>query len=253
MKILVTGHKGFIGKHLVESLDTHEVIGVDVLDGNNDIKDIELDDSIDLVIHLAAFAGVRQSMGSPQLYWENNVVNSQNIFNQCNELKIPCIYASSSNAEEWWNNPYGMSKRAMEVAAASGYKNIGLRFTTVWGKGVRPNMLVSLIKRNKLVYYTNHIRDYIHVSDVVDAIIRIIDNIQRLETTVMNVGRGVPTFIRELVEKYYPRPNKLEWNQDGFSFETDDNLAKDTHAIRELGWTPTIDIMDVNLRDDGVI
>ena len=78
-----------------------------------------------------------------------------------------------SCAKDWWLSPYGTTKKTMEELAHDGH--VGLRFTTVWGDGTRDNMLMGRIKNKTLKYKTNHIRDFIHVSDVVSAIKLFID------------------------------------------------------------------------------
>ena len=73
MKILVTGHNGFIGTQLVKRLqqDNHEIVGIDKK-SDTDINSSDLP-KVDLVIHLAGIGGVRESMKDPKKYWDNNV------------------------------------------------------------------------------------------------------------------------------------------------------------------------------------
>ena len=86
MKILVTGHKGFIGSHVFNHLKTigHQVSGIDFPD---DIVDFEGGD-YDVIIHLAAFAALRDSFENPDRFWENNVVKSIPIFEFCKKIQF---------------------------------------------------------------------------------------------------------------------------------------------------------------------
>ena len=72
MRILITGHQGFIGRALWNSLYTkHDLEGIDIKSGKN-ILTANLPD-VDLVIHLAGIGGVRESLADPKKYWYNNV------------------------------------------------------------------------------------------------------------------------------------------------------------------------------------
>ena len=104
MKILVTGHKGFIGSHVYEHL-TQIGYEVDWLDRPDDIGDFKDDKIYSIVIHLAAYAALRDSVKNPDKFWENNVVKSQPIFDYCRKYNIRCLYASSAGAHGWWQNP----------------------------------------------------------------------------------------------------------------------------------------------------
>jgi UDP-glucose 4-epimerase len=104
MKILLTGHLGFIGSALYnELIKEHTVIGLDVKDGK-DLLTCDLNYDMDLVIHLAGIASVRDSLLNPIKYWQNNVLASQKLFAAFPNTKI--IYASSSSAAESELNPY---------------------------------------------------------------------------------------------------------------------------------------------------
>ena len=222
MNILITGARGFIGSHLVKSLPEHNVVTWD-----KDIKDFYLDDAINFVVHLAALANVRQSLENPEIYWTVNVEYSKRIFNACKN--IPMIYASSSCAKEWWLSPYGTTKKTMEELAHDGH--IGLRFTTVWGDGTRDNMLMGRIKNKTLKYKTNHIRDFIHVSDVVSAIKLFIDTGTEDKKNIYDVGSGKGIRIDEYVESLgIDVPLK-----EGSECESKSNVA-DITELKKLGW-----------------
>jgi nucleoside-diphosphate-sugar epimerase len=76
MKILLTGHLGFIGSALYnELIKEHTVIGIDIKDGK-DLLTCDLNYTVDLVIHLAGLAQVRESLKNPTRYWDVNVLAS---------------------------------------------------------------------------------------------------------------------------------------------------------------------------------
>ena len=197
MNILVTGADGFIGSHLVRSLPEHNVIK-----WKGDIKKFVLDSSIDFVVHLAALTDLRQSILHPNLYWKTNVEYSKRIFDSCLriEINVPVVYASSSCAKEWWRSPYGTTKKVMEELAHTNH--VGLRFTTVWGSGSRNDMLISRILNGNLKYKTNHIRDFIHVSDLADMHAMVAENITlNGQTDIYNCGYGSGYSVGEVVRE----------------------------------------------------
>ena len=165
MRVLVTGHKGFIGRNVF--LDWQETLGyvnVDGIDHPEDIGDFRGGD-YDLVIHLAAYADIRESLAKPQKYYENNVVKTKRLFEWCRETNTRLLYASSSAVEEdYWENPYAMSKWINEMMAPP--NSVGMRFTTVYGPDSRPNMMYRMLQDKTAKYVTNHKRDWIHVKDV---------------------------------------------------------------------------------------
>ena len=101
MNILLTGSEGFIGQHLNKFLNKqgHKVICIDKESGN-DLLSCDLKYSVDLVIHLAGLSGVRDSLGRPTEYWEQNVIAGQRLFQYFKDTRI--LYASSSTAHEPW-------------------------------------------------------------------------------------------------------------------------------------------------------
>ena len=171
MKVAITGSRGFIGSHLKTRLekDGHEVIEWDLRqEPPQCIKDFDPQDC-SYVIHLAAYADVRKSLKEPDLYWKNNVENTTRIQKICHYNNIPLLYASSSCIHNWWLSPYGTSKKVNEETAY--HNQVGLRFTTVYGDGARDSMLIGKLIDGTIGYLTRHVRDFVHVSDVVDAIV----------------------------------------------------------------------------------
>lgn len=241
MKILVTGDKGFIGSHLSKSLinDGHEVIGWDKKD-DKDILHITSDDIgyAERIVHLAAKANVKQSLKYPTSYHITNTLGTRAVFEAAEYVGVPVIFASSSTAKQWWLSPYGTTKKMTEVISDNYLQNVALRFSNVYGDGQRDTMLFQRMIDNKLEYISNnHVRDFVHVDDVVDAI-KIFLYAKDFEfDRIYDVGSGEGLIVNNLVEYY---GFKVE-ERVGESCEMLDNTSDITKLTR-LGWSPKNDI-----------
>ena len=238
MDILLTGCDGFIGKHLNTYLSTkHKIIGLDAKSGNN-LLVCDLNYNVDLVIHLAARSGIKDSLDNPTDYWKNNVIASKRLFDHFKNTKI--LYASSSTAYEPFRNPYALSKYAMEQIAPN--NSLGMRFTTAYGPGARESMLIPRILRNDLEYInTNHSRDFIHVNDIVSAIDVLIDshiNTPYRYNGVIDVGTGITNTLTSIIDHFKLNVKRLE----GDEHERLDNKA-DINILNDLGWKPKYELI----------
>ena len=170
MKVLVTGHRGFIGRYVFA--DWRDQLGYKVhgIDRPDCISDFNISGNMkkgdyDLVVHLAAWADIRESMEKPGEYYENNVRKAKRLFDWCGETGTRLLYASSSAVDgNYWENPYAMSKWVNEQMAPP--NSVGMRFTTVYGPESRDNMMYGMLKEGTAPYVTNHKRDWIHVRAV---------------------------------------------------------------------------------------
>ena len=221
--ILITGHQGFIGSHLFQSLKARfNVVGVEKNDSlpNKDF---------DLVIHLAGLPGVRESWKNPLRYLYNNLFLSWKVFKKYKKV----IYASSSTAAEPWRNPYALSKYLVEKIAPK--NSLGLRFTTVYGPGARNNMFISRLINNKLQYVNIDCkRDFIHVFDIISFFKKIINlNL----SGVMDVGTGKAIDLKDLV-KY-----NIERRKSNF-YEMKNNQA-DVTKLKLIGFKPKF-VLDID-------
>ena len=258
MNILITGCAGFIGYNLSEHLmnDNHKILGVDNYDEyysiilkkkrinqlkkNKKFSFLNIDISnqnklfksftnkkIDLVIHLAAQAGVRYSLVNPKKYVDINIKGFFNIVSLANNKKIKkFIYASSSSVygdsenfplkENENLNPkniYGLSKKINEEIANLKQFNskmnfIGLRFFTIFGEWGRPDMFMfKLFKAfflKKVFYlnnYGNHLRDFTYIGDVKNIVKKLVDK-KISGHHIFNICSNKPQNILKIVQKF---------------------------------------------------
>mgnify|MGYP000032259667 FL=1 len=240
MRVAITGSRGFIGSHLKTRLekDGHEVIEWDLRqDPPRPVSDFKPDE-VSYCIHLAAYADVRASLKDPETYWTNNVENTTRLQLICNHNNIPLLYASSSCVHKWWLSPYGTSKKVNEETAYPG--QVGLRFTTVYGDGARESMLIGKLIDGTISYLTKHVRDFTHVSDVVEAIVLLMSkDISRLKP-VYDIGTGIGNVVEDL-------GILAGWEgievTNGDACEAQDNTA-DITEMKALGWSAKVNVKD---------
>jgi len=241
MKILVTGHKGFIGSHVYEHL-TKTGYKVDGLDKPDDVRDIIRfiacnGVKYNVIIHLAAYAALRDSVEDPDKFWDNNVVKAKRLFDYCGRNNIRLLYASSAGAHGWWQNPYAITKKVNEFMAPD--NSVGMRFFNVWAeKGSRDDMLYEMLKQGTAQYITRHRRDWIHVHDVARAICYLIPDKFR---GVLDIGTGKNYSVLELAM----RMGKSDLPILDDTPNEPDSLCADITQLTKLGWFPTIDIMEL--------
>lgn len=301
MKYLVTGCAGFIGYHLTKELFERqkeiEIVGVDdlndyyspkvkkkrlnLLKKENRFKFYKTDiskyeklykimdsEKIDVIIHLAAQAGVRYSLENPWIYEKTNCMGTLNIFESAKRLEIKkIIYASSAsvygNLEGLWledkplNDPislYAATKLHDEQIARVyynlfGIKSIGLRFFTAYGELGRPDMAFWTFTRNILnnkpidVYNNGEMeRDFTYVSDIVDGIIKAAQ--YNCDYEIFNLSGGKEhnlNYIIECIEK----ESKKQAIRNNMPIQLGDikkTSADITKARELLGYSPKISI-----------
>ena len=240
-KILLTGHRGFIGSRLYKRLLHTDVVGIDLLDGQDlltcDLPNIDFD----LIIHLAGRSGVRESINNPGAYWHNNVEASRRLFERYPDTRI--LYASSSSAYEPDLNPYVASKYVLEELAERYPNTLGMRFHTVWSDTPRKGMFLDKLFNNELEYVTNHHRDFIHINDVCDAI-QILINKPHVKG-VLDIGSGHPIRVRDLAPNAPIRLNTP--NERTFT-------CANTEKMKSLGFKPKYSIENyLTNADKGII
>jgi UDP-glucose 4-epimerase len=245
MKILLTGHRGFIGSHLLTRLKKqNSVVGIDLKDGwdrhrlynNQDLRECELNEDFDLIVHLAGKSGVRESCDDPAGYWDNNVEVTKRLLERYPETRM--LIASSSSAYEPHLNPYAASKYIVEEAASCYANKLCMRFHTVYSNTPRKGMFLQKLKDGELEYVTNHYRDFIHIEDLCDAIELCIAS---KYTGDIDIGTGHPFKVSDFAPDLPIRlntPNERQW--------TCANMEK----IRTLGFKPKYSIENYLTNND---
>lgn len=298
MVIFVTGGAGFIGSHLCGRLlrEGHRVVCLDNFDDfyepeikrrnvqeamgkaqfeliEGDIRDTQLiprifrDRTFDVVVHLAARAGVRPSIDYPKLYEEINIQGTINLLDACRELGVKSyVFASSSSVYggnrkvpfseedrvETPISPYGTTKRAGELFCYTYHRLYGiniacLRYFTVYGPRQRPEMAIHkftrLIEGNeRLPMYGDgqSIRDYTYIDDIIDGTMGAIYGNKGYE--IYNLGESHTTSLSDLIRMLEQALGKraiIEGlpEQRGDMPVTYANIEK---ARRKLGYAPRV-------------
>ena len=255
-RVLVTGAAGFIGSHLTDALLARgdEVLGLDEFNDYYDpavkrgnlagalakpgfaLVEADICDEAalraaferfrpEVVVHLAARAGVRPSLQDPNLYHRVNVVGGQHILDACRDFgPSHLVFASSSSVYGGSTavpfteddpvmrpiSPYAATKRMNELQAhvyshLYGLNVTMLRFFTVYGPRQRPDMAIHKFTRNLLrgepipVFGDGSTRrDYTYIDDIVQGLLGCVDTPLRYE--ILNLGESRTTTLAELVE-----------------------------------------------------
>ncbi len=295
-KVLVTGAAGFIGSQLCDRLQRQglEVKGLDNFNNHLYTPSLKRDRMVhfkidcwgcdlrdelkveallrefqpDTIIHLAAMAGVRDSLGKEKSYHQNNIDATQNIIDVCKKhlpdtrivyASTSCVYAGSPvpwvEGKETGKqlNAYGYTKWANECQMqSSGLNTVGLRFFTVYGPWGRPDMALFDFTKNILdeqeitVYnYGDMKRDFTYVEDILDGIEIVLGNTDIESGEIFNIGRGEQVALMDFI-------NEIEKNTGKEAIK---NLApkhpadtletwSDTTKLEALGYQPKVSIAE---------
>ena len=257
MAWMITGAEGMVGRNLTKYL-TEKGYNVVAFEGDA-TKTFSWEqyegEEYDAIIHLAAFAGVRPSMENPEAYYYNNIRCMENFLKYGSKMTKKLIYASSSNAYEWWLNPYAATKKMNECQSRS-YKTVGMRFHTVFPG--RDDMLFRKLERKEVKYINeDHKRDFIHVKDLCAAIETIAINFDAVynytltykvpytdfpDPGVIDIGTGKSVSVKEVAELMGYEGEYVKGTSVGERIET----AADIQCLLRLGWNPKRNILDVN-------
>ena len=294
-KILVTGSAGFIGSNVVEQLlkkfDVKKIIGLDSVNDYYDIKlkeyrmnklaqfekyefikgnlsDKELINKIfqeekpEIVVNLAAQAGVIYSITNSDTYIESNIIGFYNILEACRNNPVEhLVYASSSSVygsnkkvpyatKDKVDNPvslYAATKKSNELLAHAYSKlynipSTGLRFFTVYGPAGRPDMAYfgftnKLINGEtiKIFNYGNCKRDFTYVDDIVEGVIRVMqgapekkngeDGLPLPPYKVYNIGNNNPENLLDFVQILQDELIKAKVLPENYDFEAHKELV----------------------------
>jgi len=299
MNVLITGAAGFIGSHLCERLlnDGWAVTGVDNFDDfydpgikrdniseslrnekfrliESDIRDVAAMDEavgpgVDVIVHLAAKAGVRPSIAEPLLYTDVNINGTVTLLEAAKKHKVPkFIFASSSSV--YGNNekvpfseddnvdfpisPYAATKKAGELICHTYHHLCGmsitcLRYFTVYGPRQRPDLAIHkfarLIEQDKPIPVYGDgsmMRDFTYIDDIIAGTVAAIEKCDGFN--IYNLGESEPITVNELVaeiEDTLGRKTAREYlpMQPG---DVERTFADISRAASDLGYRPSTTI-----------
>ena len=305
MKILVTGAAGFISSHLITNLliDGNMVIGIDNFDpfydkaiklsnveklealGKERFTFHELDicdknswtaiHKVDIVIHIAAKAGVRPSIESPESYIQANINGTHNVLDWMQEKGVKkLLFASSSSI--YGNNkslpfketdfvdhpisPYAYTKKANELQIHTYHKlyaidAICMRFFTVYGPRQRPDLAIrkfvtKILNNEPIEMFGDGStgRDYTYVTDTVDGICKAMEYLQNNDNVyeILNFGNSKPVKLKEMIDYIYEITGK-EKNVIQLGMQPGDvdiTYANIEKAKKLIGYDPKIEFKE---------
>ena len=267
--VFVTGAAGFIGFHLIKKLIEQDiyVIGIDNINSycsvklknkrikllkkskkflfvKNDLKNldkIKIDYEIESIFHLAASAGVRDSINHPTKFIDENIKNTIKVYEFAKRKNIKKVYYASSSSVYGYNNIfpsneklqlnkplsiYGITKITTESIASYYLKifnisSVGFRFFTVYGPLGRPDMSIYLflnaIKKNKTLILNNkgnNYRDYTHVNEIIFYLYNVYLKTKNKKkfNLVFNIGGAKSyklTYVVKIIEKFLDKKAKI--------------------------------------------
>jgi len=310
MRIFLTGGAGFIGFHTAKALlgRGHQVAAIDELNAYYDpaLKQARLDqlsaikgfrfakgdiaqpdalaaaagnDKFDVIVHLAAQAGVRYALENPAAYTRSNLVGHHNILELARKTPAldQLIYASSSSVygndtkapfseDARADKPvsyYGATKRGGELLSHSyaelyGLKQTGARFFTVYGPWGRPDMAYwsftdAILKGKPIPVFGDGKlkRDFTYIDDVVAALVRIVETPFAGEKAaaphrLYNLGNSRPEEVMTLVKAIEAATGKkaIIEQTGGPPGDVRETYADITRATRDFGFVPKISLSE---------
>lgn len=299
-RVLVTGAAGFIGSHLCEALLRRgdAVVGLDnfndyyapaikrrniapsltqpgfrLVEGDicdeAQLRGVMERERPEVVVHLAARAGVRPSIQDPNLYHRVNVIGGQHVLDACRDYPVShLVFASSSSVYGGSTavpftesdpvmrpvSPYAATKRMNELQAhvyshLYGLNVTMLRFFTVYGPRQRPDMAIHDFTRRILAGAPVPMfgdgttrRDYTYIDDIVSALLATVDRPFRYE--IFNLGESRTTTLRDLIaiiERHAGRAAVIEQKPEQPG-DVPLTYADVTHARALLDYAPSFDV-----------
>jgi nucleoside-diphosphate-sugar epimerase len=272
LKILITGAKGFIGSNLCLKLETLNIPFIpysehhDTWDVN--IFDQYLSDEITHVIHLAAKSFVPESWEVPEVYVQTNVNSTHCLLEFSRKINAKFIFLSSymygkphylpidENHPTSVLNPYALSKYLSEEVCKFYALNFQvstcvLRVFNIYGPGQKPTFLIphvisQILKSEEInVLDLSPKRDYLYITDLVDAIISLFTIDSQFE--IFNVGSGVSYSVREVIDisqNIAMTNKKVVSKSEKRTNEINDVFASTAKLSSLNGWVPKMSLKD---------
>lgn len=271
--VLVTGHTGFVGKALVRALEkrNYTVLGCSTSTGQNlcsphwheSLPDVD----ISHVFHVAAATRISKSWHEPKAFFDSNVCATQHVLDFCLARSVPLTYASAyvygqplhlpidEDHPVRPNNPYAHSKYIAEQLCSFYGQYAGLqlkiaRLFNIYGEGqsadfVIPHILRQMLDTGSVQLHSNTRRDFIHVDDVVEALICLMQGDGA--HTIYNVGSGLSYSLSEIVDMAASALGvlgRVELAGEPRPHDIADVVADTTRLKQDFCWQCTIDMRE---------
>jgi len=261
-RILITGHKGYIGNKLFKQLESlgHNVEGIDLKEGEDILHSLPSNKKYDFAFHMAALPRVEYSVLNPSYTLMHNVLGTSRLLQWAAATGVKRVIFSSSSAiygdGHGPTSPYGLHKLMSEqecklVSELYGLDTVCLRYFNVYSHdqpfgGAYSTVFSSwlqMIRTDQPLRIDGdgeQARDFIHVDDVVGANIFCMKEEKSFGGMCYDVGTGASISLNEIkaiVEKY----NHVRWHSAPARKGDVKYTCANTTALEELGWTSTID------------
>jgi nucleoside-diphosphate-sugar epimerase len=266
-RVLVTGARGFIGRHLVSALHQSSVDVVEHSTSQGNIVSCALPyDGVDRVFHLAGRSFVPESWTNTPAFFETNVLGTVNVLEFCRRTGAALTLVSSyvygqprslpigeDHAVEA-ANPYAESKILAEESARYYARQFGIRLTIVrpfniYGPGQDERFLISMLLRQALDPGQDSItvadlsprRDYLYIDDFIALLLAT----RTGPAGTYNAGSGVSYSVAEVIatiNSFLPRPKPARSRGEPRPNEIPDVRADITVAQSLLGWGPMVEL-----------
>lgn len=270
--ILITGSKGFVGKHLIDKLrHEYEILQLDYSDGD-DVVDPATWRKVPgakVVIHLAAKSFVPDSWNNVSDFINCNVRGTIEALNYCKEHGSKLIFFSSymygiaeklpidENSEVKVNNPYALSKKMAEDVCKFYSDNfqvpvIILRPFNIFGFGQSENFLIPYlidqIENNNEISVKDTVprRDYVYIDDLTE-VVRLAITYNSSSCEIFNIGSGFSHSVKDVIEilqNIFKKEISIHSKGERRKGEIMDTIANISKAKEKLMWTPRYTLQD---------
>lgn len=258
MEVLVTGHKGFIGSHLVPLLEEHKVFGYD-LQNKRDIFDDDFESFVegtDVIIHLAALTNVTGSFRNPAEHFQTNTLGTARVLELAMKHNKRVIFPSTGAYYIPDTSPYAKSKTLADQLCQEAMNHIPvtiLRFFNIYGDGMNQDsgsIIYAFLREAKekgtvTVYGRGRgKRDFINVEDIARIIKAALD--KKWIGQIVDVGTGEGHSINDMA-RIFGEETGASVVHDTTKTEIGWQLA-DTTKLRELYRRPLVSSFDKDMR-----